>query len=166
MKKIFIITFILLSFQGIAQETRTMFTSELAPFTLQCEHIGRSISDKNVASDLSKWYEGPNLEKLTASIREIEGDINQSAVEVTYRLSLLREQSPIYLFHFHAKDRTVEFGQLFIYFEDDGNALVDDYKLLTKIELEEINSEIKNNIELKNIPPPPPPPPLIKKKNE
>ena len=166
MRKIFFITLTLLSLQSIAQEKAIMFTSELAPFTIQCEYIGRSMLDKNEATDLSKWYEGSNLEKLTASIREIERDINQSNLEITYRLSLIRKNSPIYLFHFHAKDAAIEFGQVFIYFEDDGNTMVDDYKLLTKIQFEKIDSEIKNNPKFKNIPPPPPPPPLLKKKND
>ena len=77
---------------------------------------------------------------------------------------MINDKPLIYSFHFFNKETKEEFGQLFIYFKDKENNLVDDLKFVSKTKMETFNKEIGENTDLINIPPPPPP--QTKKRSE
>jgi len=162
MKNIILITIVLISTNSFAQEKRKMFQAEFASFTIQCEKIGRLLIDKTIASDLSEWYEGSDLEKLKSEIADFESEIDGSDLEVTYYLSLMNEKPLIYTFDFRNAESGTPFGQIFIRFKNDDNTLVDDLRIVTKSKIEEIESESENS-DFPKLPPPPKPPKETKK---
>ena len=164
MRKTATILTLLISLNIFSQE-KTILDSDLKEFVLQCENIGRTITAKNIATNLTEWYDGIDKEKAESFIKQLESDINNSELDVTYYLVMLNENPLIYSFHFFNKETKEEFGQLFIYFKDKENDLVDDLKFVSKANMEMLDEEPDENTGLINIPPPPPPPPL-KKKNE
>ena len=89
MKKIALITVFLVSINSFSQEKRKMFQSEFAPYTIQCEKIGRLLIDKTAESNLTEWFEGNDLDKFKSELSEFESDIDKSELEVTYYLSLM-----------------------------------------------------------------------------
>ncbi|WP_298321422.1 hypothetical protein [uncultured Aquimarina sp.] len=160
-KYIFLITAFTI-IKVVSQEQKTIFQPEFAPFTIQCEKIGRAIVDKNSNSIVSEWYEGEKLNEKTSLITQLESDIDASKLEVTYYLILINEEIPAYTFHFFNEKTKEEFGQLFLLFKNRDNVLIDDIKLVDKAGMEKIKSESDKNNKFKNIPPPPPPPSIIK----
>ncbi len=156
MKKIVLFTIVLISMNSFAQEKRKMFQAEFTSFTIQCEKIGRLLIDKTIASDLSEWYEGSDLEKLKSEIAAFESEIDGSDLEVTYYLSLMNEKPLIYTFDFRNAESGTPFGQIFIRFKNDDNTLVDDLRIVTKSKIEEIESESENS-DFPKLPPPPKP---------
>ena len=141
-----------------------MFDSELKEFVIQCENIGRTITNKSKASEFDKWFEGDNKVKAESCVRELESDINNSELDVTYYLVMINDKPLIYSFYFFNKETKEEFGQLFIYFKDKENNIVDDLKFVSKTKMETFNKEVGENTDLINIPPPPPP--QTKKRSE
>lgn len=167
MKNISITLIFLISISIFSQEKKKIFNPELKKYVLQCEYIGRTIIDKNVSSDLDKWYDGIDKEKAILKIKQLESDINNSKLDVTYHLIMMNESPLIYTYHFYNKETKTKFGQLFIQFKDRENDLVDYVKLVTKSRMEEIDAELENKLNTEPsvpIPPPPPPPPIEKKK--
>ncbi len=158
---------IIISANVFAQEQKRIFKKEFAIFSIQCEHIGKTIIDKNVTTDFENWYEGQEKEKGLAAIQQLENDINQSHLEVTYHLVLLNENPLIYTYNFYNEKTKSEFGQLFIKFTNRDNILVDDIKFTSKAKMEEIYAKNKGDATYEGaIPPPPPPPPLPKTSNK
>ncbi|TXD80806.1 hypothetical protein ESY86_19920 [Subsaximicrobium wynnwilliamsii] len=166
MKKIALTFIFLISINVFSQEEKRIFNSEFEKFVLQCETIGRTITNKDIETEFSNWYEGIDSEKLNLEVKQLESDIKNSELEVTYSLIMMSENPLIYSFHFYNEITKTEYGQLFIRFADRENNLVDDIKVVSKTQLEEINKESEIELENMNIPPPPPPPPIKKKKNE
>lgn len=162
MRKTATILTLLISLTIFSQE-KTIFDSDLKEFVLQCENIGRTITDKNITTNLTEWYGGFDEEKVESFIKQLESDINNSELDVTYYLVMLNKNPLIYSFHFFNKETKEEFGQLFIYFKDKENNLVDDIKFVSKSKMEMLDEEPDENTGLINIPPPPPPPSLKKK---
>ncbi|WP_299365415.1 hypothetical protein [Winogradskyella sp.] len=139
-----------------------MFQSEFAPYTIQCEKIGRLLIDKTAGSNLTEWFEGNDLDKYKSELSEFESDIDKSELEVTYYLSLMSENPLIYAFDFRNAETETPFGQIYIRFINRENILVDDIKIITKSKMDEIESE-SDNSELPKLPPPPKPPKEKKK---
>ena len=140
-----------------------MFQSEFAPYTTQCEKIGRLLIDKTAESNLTEWFEGNDLDKFKSELVEFESEIDKSELDVTYYLSLMNENPLIYTFDFRNAETEKPFGQIYIRFINRENILVDDIKVVTKSKMEEIELESENS-ELPKLPPPPKPP-KEKKKN-
>ncbi len=161
MRKTSTILILLISLNIFSQEKR-IFSSEFKEFVLQCENIGSTITDKSIATNLTEWYDGVDKEIAESAIKQLESDINRSKLNVTYYLTILNENPLIYSFHFFNKETKEEFGQLFIYFKDKENNLVDDLKFVSKAKMEMLDSKPDENTGLINIPPPPPPPPIKK----
>jgi hypothetical protein len=164
MRNITLILIFLTSTNIFAQEKKEIFKPELEKYVLQCENIGRTITDKNILSDLNKWYDGTDKENAISEIKKLESNIDKSELDATYYLTMMNENPLIYSYHFYNKETKTEFGQLFIRFKDRENNLVDDIKFVSKAQMEEINAESKKSSGTMNIPPPPPPP-VGKKKN-
>ena len=135
-----------------------MFQAEFASYTIQCEKIGRILTDKTTASNLSEWYEGTDSEKFISELIAFESEIDKSDLKVTYYLTLINDKPLIYIFDFANEETEKSFGQLYVRFINRENILSDNIKFVTKLEMEEIKAELINI-------PPPPPPPVEKKKN-
>ncbi len=140
-----------------------MFDSEFAPFTLQCEKIGRHLIDKQKSYKLKEWYEGQKLDSLTITMQKFELEIDNSDLEVNYYLSLLSPKPIVYSFDLRNPETAESFGQIYIRFTDTDNILVDNLMIVQKSKMEEIEKESENS-ELLQLPPPPKPP-IGKKKN-
>ena len=134
-----------------------MFQSEFAPFTIQCEKIGRLLIDKTAESNLTEWFEGDDLDKFKSELAEFESEIDKSELDVTYYLSLMNESPLIYTFDFRNAETRKSFGQIYIRFINRENILVDNINIVTKSKMEEIELESENS-ELPKLPPPPKPP--------
>ncbi|WP_159090920.1 hypothetical protein [Aquimarina aquimarini] len=156
MKKHILLITILVTGGVLSQEKKTIFQPEFAPYTIQCEKIGRTIANKNSSSDVSEWYEGEKLQETISQISKLESDIDTSELEVTYYLVLINEEPPTYSFHFFNKETKEEFGQLSLLFKNRDNTLIDEIRLVDKAGLEKIKSKSEKDFEFKNIPSPPP----------
>ena len=165
MRNTLLILILLTSINIFAQEKKEIFKPELEKYVLQCENIGRILIDKTISKDLNKWYEGTDKETVISEIKQLETDIDNSELKATYYLTMMNENPLIYSYHFYHKETKTEFGQLFIRFKDRENNLVDDIKVVSKKQMEEISAESEKESGTLNIPPPPAPP-TEKKKNE
>ncbi len=159
MKNNILIIILLIGGNIFSQEERKLFQSEFAPYTFQCEKIGRLLIDKTIESNLMDWYEGKDLRRIKSEIEKLESDVDKSDLEVTYYLVMMNEQPLIYTFHFYNEETKTEFGRLFIRFNNRDNNLVDDIKVIDKKQLESINKESQNQPLPTNIPAPPLPKP-------
>jgi len=163
MRNTLLILILFISTNIFAQEKKEILKPELEKYVLQCENIGRILIDKNESTDLTNWYEGIDTEKAISEIKQLESDIDNSELKATYYLTMMNENPLIYSYHFYNKETKTEFGQLFIRFKDRENNLVDDIKVVSKKQMEEINAESDKESGTLNIPPPAPP--TEKKKN-
>jgi hypothetical protein len=163
MRNTLLILILFISTNIFAQEKNEILKPELEKYVLQCENIGRILIDKNESTDLTNWYEGIDTEKAISEIKQLESDIDNSELKATYYLTMMNENPLIYSYHFYNKETKTEFGQLFIRFKDRENNLVDDIKVVSKKQMEEINAESDKESGTLNIPPPAPP--TEKKKN-
>ncbi|WP_028873631.1 hypothetical protein [Psychroserpens burtonensis] len=164
MKKITLTLLFLISINIYSQEQQKIFKPEFEKFVIQCETIGRTIINKNVATELSSWYEGSDIEKVNSNINQLESDIDNSVLDATYYLVMMNENPLIYSFHFYNEETKTEFGQLFIQFMDRENNLVDNIRFASKTEMKKVSEESKiypGNMKI----PPPSPPQTKKKKN-
>ncbi|MBJ7883083.1 hypothetical protein [Gelidibacter salicanalis] len=157
MKNKILTLILIISINSFSQENKKLFQSEFAPFTIQCEKIGRIITDKTTESNLSDWYEGTDSDELVTELIAFESEIDKSDLKITYYLTLINESPLIYIFDFANEETKKSFGQLYIRFINRDNILSDNLKFVTKKEMEEIKTE------LLIIPPPPPPSPKKKK---
>ena len=164
MKKVSLITFLIISINIFSQEKKELFNSEFSKFIIQCNNIGKTIIEKNKATELKSWYEGINSEKVNLEIKKLESDINNSELDVTYYLVMLRKEPLIYSFHFYNKETKTEFGTVLISFKNRENNLVDSIKIENKEELEKLNTQFENEAEIPSLPARKLPP-IGKKKN-
>jgi len=110
-----------------------VFTQEKSiyeKYKIQCEDIGRTIIDKNISTDLTEWYEGHSDTMLLWQIRQIERDIDNSKLDVTYSLTRIsrypKATDPYeYRLRFYNKETETQFGKISIKFFDRKNNLVD-----------------------------------------
>ena len=165
MKNSILITIFLISLNSFSQEKRKMFQSEFELFTIQCEKIGRLLIDKTSESNIKEWFEGNDLDKFKSELAAFESEIDKSELDVTYYLSLMKENPLIYSFDFRNAETETPFGQVYIRFIDRQNILVDDIKIVTKSKMEDIELESENS-ELPKLPTPPKPPKEKKKKEK
>ncbi len=163
MKNKFLIVTFLISVTIYSQEKKKLFQAEFAPFTIQCEKIGRLLIDKTIESKLSDWYEGIEPEEINLELIKFESEIDKSELDITYYLILMSENPLFYSFDFHNEQTKEQFGQLFVRFKDRENTLVDRVQFISKSKMDEIESE--NNSEFNDIPLSPLLPSEKKKKN-
>lgn len=154
MKKLTITLTVLISLNVFSQEKK-MFSTELNEFVLQCENIGRTITDKNKATDITEWYDGRYKEITKASIKQLESDIDNAIADVTYNLTKVKETPLlIYRLHFFNKETKEKFGQLFISFRKKEDDLVDFLTFISKERMGIIDLDISDNSSLFNTPTP------------
>ncbi len=151
MKKLAITLAFLISLNVFSQEKK-IFSTELNEFVLQCENIGRTIIDKNKATDLTEWYAGRDNEITERNIKQLESDIDNSILDVTYHLTMIYENPRLYRLHFYSQETNEEFGQLYLSFRDTRHNLVGDLKFLSKEKMEMIDLKPNENSSLFNMP--------------
>ena len=143
MKKLSITLVFLISLNVFSQQKKA-FSSELDEFVLQCETIARTLIDKNKATNLTEWYEGHYKGIAETNIKQLESDIDNSLIDVTYRLTKVNENPQpyghrvyqVYRLRFYSKETQAEFGLLYISFKDKRNNLVDGISLLSREKVE------------------------------
>lgn len=138
MQKLSLTLALLISMTLISQEKKE-FRTELNEFVLQCENIGRSIIDTNKTTNLYKWYDGRSKELAETNIKQLESDIDNSILEVTYHLTMVYKDPLLYRLNFYSKETRLELGQLYLSFRNNRDNLVDGIKLLSKENIELIN---------------------------
>ena len=141
MKYITFIITLFLSLNIFSQERKKIDEPEYKKFVQQAEYIGKTIVDKNIITDVNNWYEGIDKENVLSDIQQLERDINNSELDVTYSLSTLNKNPLIYTLRFYNEPSKTEFGILFIRFKNRENNIVDDIRLADKTTMEGVEEE-------------------------